>query len=404
MSEQGCTLLRYDREHSRRSATANPPGVIRGLDSQTLPQIPKTGHPGTVGLHWLRGSVPMADTEKLKTYLDTWFGDESQDQLYGLWFYDRSTRWPNGVQLNYHSHSDRASITRGRVAIEIPGSALEVMDTAYVVSFMRRLEDFGFQCSRLDVFYDDVTRLVSPWRLARMVHDEDSDGNVLRADFTGFRRITKRTISNAKGRTFDEVAFGSRGQNGSGKYLRIYDKRLESQGENPAVRYELELSDERSQKAFEMLTHVHIKDAAGILGALVGGCIDFKKRTGDKNLARLERYEFWQTIIDRFGRVTLAGKRVQKTVDRSAAYVQKQVAGTLQMVRKAWGAEKFFPWLVDIVDGENRLRTAHFAALVEYERAMRDETTLHIGSIREYCDNMNLQLESEADGTGQAHM
>jgi len=401
MSEQGCTLLEHDRKYARRPATANPPAVIRGLECQTQPnpdKSPSSG-PGVVGLHWLRGSVPMDCHVGLVSYLNTWFGDESQQQLYGLWFYDRSIRWANGVQLNFHSHSDRASITRGRIALEVPGSALEVMDTAYCLSFMRGLECFGFQCSRLDAYYDDPQRLVTPSGLAALVHDENADGHVLRADFTGFRRITKRTISNDKARTFDEVAFGTRGANGSGKYLRIYDKGLESKGENTAVRYELELSDERSQKAFEMLTHATIKDASGIVGALVGGCIDFKKRTGDRHLERLERYGFWQTIIDRLGRVPLAGKQVPKTVERSAAYVQRQVAGTLQMVRQAWGAEKFFPWLVDIVDGENRLRTAHFAALVEYERAMKDETTLHIGSIRQYCDNLNLQLESESDGS-----
>ena len=392
MSDNGMT----PQNHHLDTANPNPPAVIRGLDSQKALAGGPSASPGAVGVHWLRGSVDMDCLAGLRDYCKLWFGDECQERLYGLWFYDRSIRWPNGVQLNFHSHSDRAAITRNRIALEIPGGALEVWGSDLVLAFMRGLEPFGFQCSRLDVYYDDVTRLVTPSQLAGLVHLEGPDGEPVKHDFTGFRRIMRRTISNDQGRTYDEVAFGARGSNGGGKYLRIYDKRLESKGENDAVRYELELSDERSQKAFEMLTHAAGRDAPGLIGALIGGCIDFKIRTGDKNLNRLERYTFWQKIVDRLSRVTLAGKRVRKSVERTDEWVRKQVAGALQMLRKAYGAEKFFPMLVDIVDGENRLRTQHYAALVEYERAIKGEPDLNIAAIRSYCDNVGLQLESDA--------
>lgn len=258
-------------------------------------------------MHWLRGSIPAEDLSQFKEYLTVWFGDEFTDMQYGLWFYDRSVRWPSGVILNYHSHPNRNQITKGRIAVEIPGQALDPMSMAQVEMMMQGVNAmFDFQPSRIDLYADDMERLVTPSDLFTLIYDEDFEGKPIRKDFTGFRRITRRTISNDQGRCFDECAFGSRGQNGAGKYLRVYDKRLESKGENPAVRWELELSDEKAKAAFEMLIGSGgFRDIlAANIGSIIGGCIDFKRRdnrAGSKNLDRLDRYEFWQTLIDRLG-------------------------------------------------------------------------------------------------------
>ena len=61
-------------------------------------------------------------------------------------------------------------------------------------------------------------------------------------------------------RTGDSVLLGSRGNNGSGKYMRIYDKKLEMMLRGiPAdqcedcIRYELELADEKAEAAWRLL-------------------------------------------------------------------------------------------------------------------------------------------------------
>jgi len=395
-------MERQGRQTSTRDEMQSPPGVIRGQNSQDAKRArdglgPET--PGIVGVHWLRGSVPMDELARLAAYVDTWFGDERQEREYGLWFYDRSILWPDGVTLNYHSHSDRAAITNGRITLEIPGGALDHYDTWMVLSFMRGLGDFSFQASRLDVYYDDAERTITPTKLFATVYGENEEGETILRDFTGFRRITRRLIANQKGRASDEVMFGARGDNGSGKYLRCYDKRLETNGENPSVRWELELSDERSQKAFDLLTHGDAEQAATCVGALVGGCIDFKKRTHDRNASRWQRHEFWQTILGRLGAVKLATKTPVKSVDKAQKHICTQAAGNLQLLREAWGAERFFPWLVDIVDSTNRLRSQHYVALDAYRRDLEaaGDKTLCIEHVRDYCDDNEILLEGDDD-------
>lgn len=360
-----------------------------------------------VGVHWIRGSVPASDFTQFKEYLMVWFGTEFTDQLYGLWFYDRSTRWPSGVQLNYHSTNQRNSMTNDRIAVEIPGHALDPMTMAEVEMMCQGFSAmFDFQVSRMDLYADDLERLVTPSHLYNLIYQEDEQGQPIQKDFSGFRRITRRVISNDQGRCFDECCFGSRGQNGSGKYLRVYDKRLESKGQNPAVRWELELSDDKAQETFKMVVGCggYRDILATNIGAVIGGCIDFKKRTcrvGDKNLNRLERYEFWQKLIDKLGHAKIRMDQPPKSIDRAKDYIEKQVTGTLQMIRAAWGPEIFFEWLINIADDNNRLRQAHINAIQEYKRKIETDRTIDIKNVRQYFDEKGIQLEGEGKCTGQ---
>jgi hypothetical protein len=129
------------------------------------------------------------------------------------------------------------------------------------------------------------------------------------------------------------------------------------------------------------------------MAALIGGCIDFRKRGGAKNLDRMERYPFYEQIIGRLGSVRLAGEQPPKSVPRAQRYIEDQVAGSLQMLRKAMGPEAYFKWLRNIVSREDKLRPAHLAALDEYERTRNGKPRLNIAEIRKYCDAQAMQFE-----------
>lgn len=380
-------------EATLRDEVQNPPRVTRGLNCHKSSSAASAGI--VVGLHWLRGTVPHEAETKLREYLVLWFGDECDELPYGLWFYDRSVKWPNGVMLNYHSDRDRLPITNGRIAVEIPGSALDGYDTELIVSLLRGLRSLDFQASRLDVYADDHERtMTSPTWLYASVHEDDLFGGAIRRDYTGFRTCTRHVISGKDGRTYDEVAFGRRGQNGSGKYLRIYDKKLESKGEIDAIRMELELSNERARTAVDMILGSG-PNVAQTLGSMVGGAIDFVHRDGKTHLDRMKRYDWWQSIIDRLGRARIAGKRVHKRVERSRDYVHRQVGGTLQMLHAAYGPEIMLPWLLDIVSDTDKMNASHYAALQDYARRHKHESGLNIAELRKFCDANGIQLESE---------
>ncbi len=358
----------------------SPRVVTRGWDSQKATGAGSGATADVLGIHWLRGSVHESERLWLIDRLCTLWGEQREEHEYGFWTYDRHLLWPSGVKLLYHSTEEGGELTFGRIALEIPGSALDQLDLWQTLMFMTALNERNFQCSRMDVYFDDHQRTVTPMALWTMVYEESLfEGAPLRHDIMGFRAVKKITESDRTGRKHDELCLGRRGKCGVGKYLRIYDKRLESKGEIDAVRWELELSDHYARGAFGLI--VASMSAGGstadwkpewttrVLGGLIAWAVDFKQRVpGEKNLSRLARYPFWQAILNRLGSAKLCAKRVVKRVEKAVEWVTKGVAGTLQMMRLALGDEKAIPLVCDLAFREDKLRPAHRRAIADYLR------------------------------------
>lgn len=374
-------------EVTKTTVCENPHTVTRGCNSQSSDfdlserenEVFK-GDRGKLGIHWLRGTV--LDT-KMKWAVDRFimlFGPEYEEKHYGvLPMYDRHYCWPSGAKIMFHSTEAGSDLTDGRIALEIPGLALEALPMLHIAQLCKALDRRGFQATRLDVFYDDTRRLVTPSVLLRTVYEAGLfPDDPVKEDWQHFRVMTpKIRVKKGVGVTHDEVTFGLRGSSGSGKYLRIYDKQLESNDWNNAIRYELELSRHKARLAFQKIVEAWSggQDTSGlvsVLGEMIGGCIDFRERTdraGDKNLGRLKRYHFWQTIIDSIGRAALIGKRVVRTIEKAATWVSTQVVGTLQMITKAKGPEEFVAQIVEACLRKDRLRPHHQKIIAAYQQA-----------------------------------
>lgn len=358
----------------------SPRPVTRGQDSQKGHSSDAKRVCDVVGIHWLRGSIPEIERRWLTEAVCLLWGSDYESHQHGFWVFDRHLAWPSGVKLLYHSTEEGAELTNGRIALEVPGSAIEQLDTFQTICFMDSLNRRSFQCSRLDVYFDDLQRTIRPAMLYQQVYEESLfEGAPIRHDIVGFRVIKKLTESTRdKGRIHDEVCFGKRGKSGTGKYVRCYDKALESHGDIPGVRWELELSDYRARAAFKRI--VATLDECGVsnwtaevtartLGGLLAWAIDFKiRKPGVKNLKRLERHAFWQSILDRIGRAALATRRLVKTVQKAREWLSRQVAGTLQMLREALGEDVAIPLICDLAFHNDRLRPAHKRAISEYIR------------------------------------
>ena len=367
----------------------NPHHVTRGFNSQMeksgqeqgLLEIEAevlSGPRSVVGLHWLRGSVLDVHRKWLVDRMCILFGPEYEENTYGFWKFDRHYRWPCGAMVLFHSTDEGADVTAGRIAVEVPGKALEALDTWYIGQFLTALGRHGFQASRIDLFYDDHRRLITPSRLYGTIYEKGLfDDDPLKMDFAHFRVITPKTrAKRGVGIVHDELTFGLRGSAGGGKYLRFYDKALESDGDNRACRWELELSRHKAKQAFEKIVAAFGPESdkasmADVIGRMIGGSIDFVERTsraGDKNLGRLKRYHFWQVILESLGRATLATKIVVKTIQTAKAWVSKQVVGTLQMLTEAEGRAEFVGFIVDKCLGRDRLRPHHEQIIAEYRQ------------------------------------
>ncbi|MBN1360955.1 MAG: replication initiation factor domain-containing protein [Sedimentisphaerales bacterium] len=351
-------------------------------------------------------------------YLDMFFGEDREHFDWGaLPKYDRSIRWPNAASLNYHSTQERADrLTAGGMTLELPGGAVESLDIEVFHSFAKGLSGFGFACARIDVFFDDFERLISPRELYPAVYEVDLLGEELRREFTGFLTLAPeqkyggrraRALGGKRGLTSDVLRFGNRGSAGSGKSLRVYDKRLETQGERDCVRWELELCRHRSLKAYAALLNTTLADWPKVIGMMIGGCIDFRHRPvnadgrllkpGDKNWSRLIRFDWWQRIIDKLGRLPIQNPVSTKAVERSAEWLAHQVSGTLQMLTCAYGSAKVLADIMDIVGRRDRLNAAHMAALAEFEQRCAGRPIPDIHEVRHWADGVGIEIETDPE-------
>ncbi len=318
-----------------------PPNVIRGVNSQT---------PNEVGIHWLRISIPRQHLSKMLAYLCVYFGDSTKDG-YALWSYDTRYVWPNGASLNYDCDAERAErVHHGKATLDVPGKALDGIEQTDLHLFLLSLRQFSPTCTRCDVFFDDYSRVNTPTKIHEITK---------RNDYSRFRQVhLKQSYATRKGvysLTHDEVDFGRRGQNGAGKYLRVYDKNLESDGKKNCIRWECEFSKKRAHKVFDKLSQVTSVEAfATLCGSLVAGSIDFIHRNGEKNIGRLEVYSFWERIKKLLGTVVVRVSVKTNDIEGMYKWVYRQVSPTMACLRDTFVDEvDFMNWFLDVLaEGE----------------------------------------------------
>lgn len=333
-----------------------PRNVKRGVNSQTKNEV---------GLHWLRISIARQYLQKVRAYLDFYFGASSQDD-YGLWSYDSRFHWPCGASLNYDSAAARADLVHnGKFTVEIPGQALDGIAQTDLHLFLLSLRQFSPTCTRCDVFFDDYRRTINPHQLHNIVQGHD---------YSGFRKSQIKQGYDSGRLIHDEIDFGKRGPNGSGQYLRIYDKLLESEGKKDCVRFEVEFTKERAHKVFDKLSQVTSVDAfATLCGSLVGGSVKFVHRDGDKNISRLTVYDFWQEILELLGSVVIRIPTKQTDIAGKYKYIYRQVSPTLALLRGTFVDDTdFFNWLNDTIgEGELRMSQAQINLAKANKRNLR---------------------------------
>ena len=250
-----------------------PRTVIRGVNSQKSNEV---------GVHWARISFDRRYLRELVQWSTHFFGKSQQDGL-GLWSYDSREYWPSGVQLNFDNMPERSrDVHNGRMTLECPGKALDELTQADLTLFLEGCRRaFCGVCKRIDVFLDDYNKAISPSGLHSLIK---------RRDYSGLRKWHIAQTGDPGRLTHDEVSFGRRGEKGSGKYIRVYDKALESNGERDCIRWEVEFTQEKAQQVFVKIAETggDIEAFATLCGSLVAGAINFVKRTGDKNIGRLD--------------------------------------------------------------------------------------------------------------------
>ncbi len=315
-------------------------------------------------IHWIQGSLPKAFLWPVLCYLQALFGEgEKQDR--GGMFYARKYVFDKSVRLYF----DEEDSGRDDICVSVSGGACDHIGQEAVFHLVKFLAKKQFKASRLDCAVDDCNRSVSL---------ETVKEAVFKCNFQGFLVVEPLEKYKLDGESLVKVSdgwcFGRRGSMGNGKYLRIYDKALESHGENSAIRWECEFSGKRSRTVFnELSSSLDQFHLATKIAALVGGCIDFRDRTGSGgHLDRMERLAWWELLLTEFGRIVTIPQRRSASMSKLFAWFTKQCGPSVAILRKYLietnGGDQaaFFAWFDNLAKNcKNRLDNARLTMVRE---------------------------------------
>ena len=253
------------------SETYAPPMVIRGAKCHVTGRV-----------DWWAGTSP--DThglEDVTLVLAECFGPWRVER--GRNFYAERREFNNGATIN---HTPIGMSGNDGFMVELPGSALGALAWLDALSLLRSLS-LGMRCSRIDLALDYRGEDVPLIGLATLAARQ---GELCRCkrwkpveEYSGTERI-------AYG-----INFGRRGKDGSGRYMRWYDKGLVTKEvpEGQWVRLEAELPGSvAAQASVEVLK---ADDPIACLAGMTLGCVDFLENTGDpEEVARFE--DMWKAL------------------------------------------------------------------------------------------------------------
>lgn len=331
------------------------------------PQVCNTGANWTkqndAAIDWFTATFDQSHFFQVMADTAEFFCDEFQNADRGIGWYSESWRSTLGAVIGRYPKAE------GRVdaMVQLPGKLLATRSPLDVALFLGRLRSaYQAKASRLDVRIDDYSKTVTP----DLAYEAVEAGN-----FTGFHADSYTfTLSGSKDGCGKTLSLGKRGKKGSGKYLRIYDKGVESKGEIDATRIELELSRSRSRELLEIIGLLTDSDSLNefslkeLITSLISGAVDFIERDSSGRADRSTRLSWWAYIVEGVERLALATPRVVQTLDRWKSWFKSQVAPVLAAIFSAGSALEWFTETME--EGERRMKDRHYFVVDAYLRQL----------------------------------
>ncbi len=278
--------------------------------AESLPgeQTPVTNRGVTVtwmGVHWLSGVSRLSPELVREIVSRHMLGLVLEPSERGIWTYkhkalERST----GAFVAW-------TVDRLDVAINLPGTACELLGTVGIQELARELE---LTVTRLDLAWD-TENLMTP-ELVRNAHE--SGAAVTHCKVTDWRESKG---GKKAGSTF---YVGNRSASAA-RLVRFYDMR-------GPTRVELEVHKERASMLWQVLDDINQEDwsAAGL--AYLVDFVDFRERSADPNVGRCPRLDWWDSFTEGAGRLALPLPRKAPNLESQKEWLENQVCSTFAIV------------------------------------------------------------------------
>jgi len=283
-----------------------PLSVIRGAECQV-----------SVTVDWFNGASPSIGSLLLVVH--------RFNELWGAWRdckgkhgYGRGQRWMSGAEVWYTPVNGEG---QAGMCVSLNGDALGS------IAWDDRLDLLAFLiehvvCTRLDLAVD--------YRGERVRIIEEATASADRGELCRCR-VHKPVVEKRDNEvTAYGLNLGRRGKAGSGRYVRTYDKGLET-GECPRgqwVRWEAELSKKVADSAVRRV--LAADDPAREIRAIALGCVDFRMVTGDAHLDRRPRARWFLDLVQDARPVRVAAVRPAPSADRRQQWLRRCVYRSLQ--------------------------------------------------------------------------
>lgn len=313
----------------------------------------------TVSIDWLTVTFNLPSIDELRAVVD-FVGSELVDEF--CWYPERgikrgkwweaTARSVHGIQVAYNPGGDRID-----ALISIPATALRRASSRTVWRMCRGLAwRWKANCSRIDIALDDYEKSISYETVAEAV----AKGNYARAmiahPLPGECRRGQNLPSAQRGWT---ITFGSRQ---SDKFVRYYNKSVESKGELDCYRWEVEFKGERASDFWIVFYNLDFDETmAFVLANYVTGAISFVDRSVPGRLSRQPVLSWWAEFTEKAGAGVRTRSRVQRaSLERKIRWIHRSVETSLALLQDALGKGQFEAFLRSaLTNGRKRYTREH---------------------------------------------
>ena len=245
---------------------------------------------------------------------------------HGRKIYPQSARTPNKIILA----KEYLDGTVYKVLLDISGTPLMELSEECAWSLCKELHSMGLRCTRFDFAIDDYNRVLD----FDVINQAGQSGN-----FALARTMQPYIIyTSGKSPVITGFSFGSRD---SERYLRIYDKLIQSLGhpdEADCIRVEGEFKGTQAEMLFEAYVKAPtIEEALDHAAQCVLGIVSFVDKI-DPHLERCPVLLWWQSFVDAVGGTKrVKSIRLVRTVHTIVNFVDRQVKRGLALLHSCLG-------------------------------------------------------------------
>jgi DNA relaxase NicK len=336
-------------------ATAAGPALLSSPGEPAPHQVLRgANYSESVTIDWLRVTVPQVSLLDVKAFILQLVPTATDCK--GRFFCSHGLKLGEASGFYWGSKG-------GWGVLELSGSFLSRFSFDDRVSLLARLLKLGCAVTRLDVALDIRNASKSVLSLAS---ESLKLGELCQA--RRYRVVQEFELLQESG---SMVTVGVRGKNGSGRFLRIYDKGLEqAEGRGWWFRWEAEFADDVATKT--AIAIVSAADTAREARAVAVGAVEFREVNGSAYLADRPFSPWYAELRDGRG-VLFRTARGTPSFERWAGWVRKAVAPTLvtYAALMEMDLKEFIAWLGATVDPVHSRAQSQVAAELVLHRVER---------------------------------